>query len=113
MSAVKYPFGFADNQSPAHALTLAVTISDAGLNIVNIASSNTVSTVTMNITNAITPVDGTTILVKFPVGSGGRTLTPGTLMSGPGITGVAAKTHTATFVWMGDKYYQTSAIQLD
>jgi hypothetical protein len=113
MSAIRFPFGVADIQNPVHAATLAITITDPGLTILNVAVQNTGTAVTLNLTNVAQPIDGAILIVKFPAGTTGRNLTLGTGLTGPGITGAAAKTHTAMFVFMTDSYYQISTIQLN
>jgi hypothetical protein len=105
---IRFPFGAAETYNPAHATTLAVSVTDPGLNVINVAADNTAGSITMNLTNVATPVDGTQVVVKFPVGTGARNLVCGTNMSGPGIKGSPGRTYYATFVWQSDKYYQLS-----
>lgn len=113
MGAVRFPFGTADIQNPAHATALGVTIDDAGMTFVNVAANATGTAITMNVTNGKPPVDGARLVVRFSSGAAARNFVCGTNMLGPGLTGVINKSQVAEFVWQTSAWVQTSAIQLD
>lgn len=109
ISGIRSPFGSAvDTLSPAHAATLAVTITEP-VTVLNIATHASVA-VTLNLTLATTPPDGATLLVNFPVGATLRQLTPGTNMGGTVTTlATASKAYNWLFMFNTDKFYPVSA----
>lgn len=114
MPEIRAPFSAAEVQSPAHAAPLAVTITNPGLTIINVA--NNAAAVTINVTNSITPIDGTTIIFRIPTTAGARIITPGTNLGGVATVSLTTtKNFVWQFVWMTDKYYPMSAtaVQID
>ena len=100
MTEIRHPFGAADAQSPAHATTQAVTITDQ-FTVLNPGEAT--GNVTLNLTLSSELIAGALLLVKLKT-NGSETFTFGTGITAPVVTGVAGKTWSQLFVYDGSGF---------
>jgi hypothetical protein len=104
---IRYPFGAADVQTPVHAATQNVTITD-GFTV--LAPAIATANVTLNITADDELEAGALLLVKFKT-TATETLTFGAGIDSAVITGVAGKTQCQLFVYDGTTFVAAGAKQ--
>jgi len=109
-TTVRAPFGATDVQSPAFNTTQAITITNDDTIFSPVSATDNV---TLNLTIDSSVNVGATLLILW-LTDGTETLTFGTAITAPVITGVAAKTHTQKFTFTGASFIATGAeIQID
>jgi hypothetical protein len=102
---ISHPFGMADVQAPAHAVTQNITVTNQGMTIFRpaIATAN----VAVNVTADAALEAGAQLLVVFKT-TATETLTFGNGIDGILITGVAGKTKTKLFAYDGTIFIATN-----
>jgi len=110
-ATIKYPFGAADNQTPAYAATLAVTITNA---VTFLTPAVMTGALTVNLTIDANVKAGARLIGRFLSDTTARTVTFGTGFTSPTLAGVISKTKEIEFVYDGVSFKPTSAgVQID
>lgn len=108
---IKFPFGYADVQTPTYAATLAISISD---NMTILAPTVMTGALTINLTINSGVLAGARLLVVALSDGTARAVTFGTGFTSPVLAGVISKTKTIEFVYDGTSFKPTSiGIQID
>jgi hypothetical protein len=108
---IKYPFGKADEQTLAYAVTQEVTISNQ-MTILTFAILTGDTTLNLTIDSQVEK--GARLLLIVPATNNADDLILGTAIDAPNIIGVATKTKTQEFVYNGTKFVPAGAIvQID
>lgn len=106
-----FPFGEADVQELAYAVTQAVEVKNAKT-ILKFATLT--GDTTLNLTITLQLKVGSTLLVKVPATANADDLTFGTGIDAPAIVGVAGKTKTQGFEYDGQTFVPVGAVvQID
>lgn len=105
-TTVRYPFGPADVQSADYAAAIAVTIKNAKTFL---TIGQMTAGATLNLTIEKDVPAGATLTVRTSADGTNRTLTPGTGMTGNGVSNTASKSFSHTYEYDGSTFVHVTS----